>query len=197
MTLRIWWNTEHGCVCSSPNRRIRLAVTLETKKNKRPKIPKRVSCCRACSCMWILLKCILNSYAECTYILLSGLMRCLSVGMTISSEDFSPFGVLPINYTFFGQNINPELRFSGIPEDAGSLVLIVRDPDAPGSEVRSTKWIHRRCFYGFGKIASPVPIVFYFESGFRRTSRMKFATFSVYIGSVYMELANPPPPRRW
>lgn len=44
---------------------------------------------------------------------------------------------IPIRYTCDGEDINPTLEISDIPENAKSLVLIVDDPDAPGKT-----WVH-------------------------------------------------------
>lgn len=44
---------------------------------------------------------------------------------------FSSGGRIPKEYTCDGKNVNPPLDFAGIPENAGSLVLIVDDPDSP------------------------------------------------------------------
>jgi len=51
--------------------------------------------------------------------------------MTISSPAFEANGPIPRQYTCDGQNINPPLKFGGLPADAKSLALIVDDPDAP------------------------------------------------------------------
>lgn len=57
--------------------------------------------------------------------------------MTITSPVFKHKTKTPIKYTCDGENINPPLEFSGIPEETKSLVLIVDDPDAP-----SKTWVH-------------------------------------------------------
>lgn len=51
--------------------------------------------------------------------------------MTITSTAFSQNQMLPKKYTCDGDDVNPPLTFSLIPENAKSLVLIVDDPDAP------------------------------------------------------------------
>jgi Raf kinase inhibitor-like YbhB/YbcL family protein len=61
--------------------------------------------------------------------------------MNISSPVFSNNGPIPKKYTCDGENINPPLSISGIPENTKSLVLIVDDPDAP----RDT-WVHWTVF---------------------------------------------------
>jgi Raf kinase inhibitor-like YbhB/YbcL family protein len=51
--------------------------------------------------------------------------------MQIDSPDFPEGGNIPARFTCEGQNINPGLRFTGVPPTAKSLALLVDDPDAP------------------------------------------------------------------
>ena len=51
--------------------------------------------------------------------------------MEITSPAFKQNEFIPAKYTCEGENVNPELRISGVPEAAKSLALIVDDPDAP------------------------------------------------------------------
>lgn len=53
-------------------------------------------------------------------------------GLQITSSAFGHNQPIPKKYTCQGQDINPPLAISGIPEGTKSLVLIVDDPDAPG-----------------------------------------------------------------
>lgn len=53
------------------------------------------------------------------------------------SPAFSNGHRIPSQYTCDGDDVNPELRFDGIPKDAKSLALIVDDPDSP-----SGNWLH-------------------------------------------------------
>ena len=57
--------------------------------------------------------------------------------MILTSPVFADKGIIPSQYTCDGEDINPPLVFSNVPEDASSLVLIVKDPDAPGKT-----WVH-------------------------------------------------------
>ena len=57
--------------------------------------------------------------------------------MKIESPVFEQNKSIPSKYTCDGEDIYPPLKFSRIPEDAKSLVLIVDDPDAPGGT-----WVH-------------------------------------------------------
>ena len=51
--------------------------------------------------------------------------------MKITSSGFQNNSKIPEKYTCDGENINPPLSFSDIPQNAKSLVLIMDDPDAP------------------------------------------------------------------
>jgi Raf kinase inhibitor-like YbhB/YbcL family protein len=51
--------------------------------------------------------------------------------MTLTSPAFIEGGKIPSKYTCEGQNINPELNISGVPQNAKTLVLIMDDPDVP------------------------------------------------------------------
>jgi Raf kinase inhibitor-like YbhB/YbcL family protein len=51
--------------------------------------------------------------------------------LQIRSTVFAHNGHIPVRYTCEGENVNPPLEFSEIPEGTKSLALIVEDPDAP------------------------------------------------------------------
>jgi Raf kinase inhibitor-like YbhB/YbcL family protein len=71
-------------------------------------------------------------------ILLNGaLSRAGEAGMNITSPVFGDHQEIPQKYTCQGQDINPPLQLSGIPDGTKSLALIVDDPDAP-----SKTWVH-------------------------------------------------------
>ncbi|MGM0366475.1 MAG: YbhB/YbcL family Raf kinase inhibitor-like protein [Actinomycetota bacterium] len=57
--------------------------------------------------------------------------------MEIISTAFSHNENIPARYTCDGQDINPPLEFSNIPEGTRSLALIADDPDAPAKT-----WVH-------------------------------------------------------
>lgn len=57
--------------------------------------------------------------------------------MQISSPAFNDNQEIPSQYTCQGQDINPALEISDIPDTAQTLALIVDDPDAPMGT-----WVH-------------------------------------------------------
>jgi Raf kinase inhibitor-like YbhB/YbcL family protein len=61
--------------------------------------------------------------------------------MEIESPVFKSNKLIPSKYTCDGENVNPPLIISHVPENAKSLVLIVDDPDASrGTFVHWTVW---------------------------------------------------------
>ena len=61
--------------------------------------------------------------------------------MRIESPAFKGNKLIPLKYTCDGEDVNPPLLISDVPENAKSLVLIVDDPDAPrGNWVHWTVW---------------------------------------------------------
>jgi len=59
------------------------------------------------------------------------------LGLKVTSPVFKNNEFIPVKYTCDGEDVNPPLRFEGIPEEAKCLVLIVDDPDAPMGT-----WVH-------------------------------------------------------
>jgi Raf kinase inhibitor-like YbhB/YbcL family protein len=62
--------------------------------------------------------------------------------LSITSTAFEDGGEMPAIYTCEGDDISPPLSFSGVPELAQTLVLIVDDPDAPDPKAPRTTWVH-------------------------------------------------------
>lgn len=54
-----------------------------------------------------------------------------AAAMSLTSPAFPPGGRLPPRFTADGEGVSPPLVWSGVPEDAEQLALIVEDPDAP------------------------------------------------------------------
>ncbi|NTV83650.1 MAG: YbhB/YbcL family Raf kinase inhibitor-like protein, partial [Bacteroidales bacterium] len=57
--------------------------------------------------------------------------------MQVTSIAFQNGNPIPVKYTCDGEDISPPLSWTGVPETAQSLVLIVDDPDAPAGV-----WVH-------------------------------------------------------
>lgn len=62
--------------------------------------------------------------------------------MQISSPAFAHNAPIPSMYTCDGENVNPPLEFSDIPESARSLVLLMEDPDVPKHLKPDGMWDH-------------------------------------------------------
>jgi Raf kinase inhibitor-like YbhB/YbcL family protein len=60
----------------------------------------------------------------------------------LSSPAFADGTPIPAKYTCEAENISPPLAWSGVPEGAKSLVLIVDDPDAPDPRAPKMVWVH-------------------------------------------------------
>jgi Raf kinase inhibitor-like YbhB/YbcL family protein len=50
----------------------------------------------------------------------------------VSSHAFNDGGSIPTRFTCDGRGESPPLRWTGVPQQAASIALIVSDPDAPG-----------------------------------------------------------------
>ena len=64
------------------------------------------------------------------------------MSLNISSPSFSHNGIIPVRHTCEGSDISPALGWSGVPNEAKSLVLIVDDPDAPDPAAPKMTWVH-------------------------------------------------------
>jgi Raf kinase inhibitor-like YbhB/YbcL family protein len=62
--------------------------------------------------------------------------------MQLSSPAFAPGGEIPRRHTCEGDDLAPALMWTGVPEGAASLVLIVDDPDAPDPAAPQRTWVH-------------------------------------------------------
>jgi Raf kinase inhibitor-like YbhB/YbcL family protein len=51
--------------------------------------------------------------------------------MRLTTTAFQQGGAIPRRFSPDGEDISPELSWSGVPEDTESFVLIMHDPDAP------------------------------------------------------------------
>jgi Raf kinase inhibitor-like YbhB/YbcL family protein len=64
------------------------------------------------------------------------------MGLALSSPAFVPGGEIPALFTCEGRDLSPALDWTGVPESAKSLVLIVDDPDAPDPKAPKMTWVH-------------------------------------------------------
>ena len=60
-------------------------------------------------------------------------------GLAVRSVAFSNGGHIPPKYSCEGDNVNPALEISSVPEETISLAIIMEDPDA--ANVIFTHWI--------------------------------------------------------
>jgi Raf kinase inhibitor-like YbhB/YbcL family protein len=59
------------------------------------------------------------------------------MGLTLTSSAFKDGEMIPRRYTCDGEDISPDLQWSGTPEATRSLAIICEDPDAPVGT-----WVH-------------------------------------------------------
>jgi Raf kinase inhibitor-like YbhB/YbcL family protein len=62
--------------------------------------------------------------------------------MQLTSSAFQHQGDIPRLYTCDDDDISPPLSWSGVPQNAKSLVLIVDDPDAPDPKAPRMVFVH-------------------------------------------------------
>ena len=62
--------------------------------------------------------------------------------LRITSTAFADGAAIPAKYTCEGGDLSPPLAWSGVPQGAESLVLIVDDPDAPDPQAPRMTWVH-------------------------------------------------------
>jgi hypothetical protein len=56
--------------------------------------------------------------------------------ITLTSAALPQGGAIPRRYTCDGENLSPPLAWTGIPDGARSLLVVLDDPDAPGGVFR-------------------------------------------------------------
>ena len=61
------------------------------------------------------------------------------VTIAVTSEAFAAGAAIPVRYSCRGANTSPPLHWTGIPDRAAALALVVDDPDAPRGTYRH--WI--------------------------------------------------------
>ena len=64
------------------------------------------------------------------------------MSLTITSAAFAPNAAMPTRHTCEGDDVSPQLAWSGAPAGTRSFALIVDDPDAPDPAAPRTTWVH-------------------------------------------------------
>lgn len=64
------------------------------------------------------------------------------MSLSLTSSAFSDGGEIPARHTCEGEDLSPDLAWTGLPEGTRSLVLIVDDPDAPDPAAPRMVWDH-------------------------------------------------------
>ena len=64
------------------------------------------------------------------------------MSLALTSPAFTPGGEIPALFTCEGRDLSPALSWTGAPESAQSLALIVDDPDAPDPKAPKMTWVH-------------------------------------------------------
>jgi Raf kinase inhibitor-like YbhB/YbcL family protein len=62
--------------------------------------------------------------------------------LNLHSTAFVHQGEIPSRFTCQGENVSPQLSWSGVPPGTRSLALIVDDPDAPDPAAPKMTWVH-------------------------------------------------------
>ena len=62
--------------------------------------------------------------------------------LRLTSAAFEPGQAIPSRYTCEGEDLSPPLAWTGVPDNALSLALIVDDPDAPDPKAPQRVWVH-------------------------------------------------------
>ena len=62
--------------------------------------------------------------------------------LTLTSAAFSDGAAIPTKYTCDGDETSPPLAWSGVPDKAMSLALVVDDPDAPDPAAPKRRFVH-------------------------------------------------------
>lgn len=75
--------------------------------------------------------------------------------MQLTSTVFSDGGKIPSKYTGDGPDVSPPLKWTGVPGETRSLVLIVDDPDAPADAW--THWVLYNIPPGTSGLSENVP----------------------------------------
>jgi Raf kinase inhibitor-like YbhB/YbcL family protein len=86
--------------------------------------------------------------------------------MKISSTSFKEGEMIPLKYTCDGENISPELFWTGFSESSKSFAIISDDPDAPVGD-----WVHWVIYnipFSVNELAESIPRNKTFDNGIRQ-----------------------------
>jgi len=64
------------------------------------------------------------------------------MSLVLTSPAFTLGGEIPALFTCEGRDLSPALAWTGVPESAKSLALVVDDPDAPDPKAPKMTWVH-------------------------------------------------------
>jgi len=64
------------------------------------------------------------------------------MAFALTSSAFAHNGAIPRRHTCDGDDVSPPLAWTGVPDGARSLALIVDDPDAPDPKAPKMTWVH-------------------------------------------------------
>ena|SRR5687767_9513536 len=64
------------------------------------------------------------------------------MALTLTSSAFRDQGAIPVQHTCQGKDASPPLAWSGVPDGAQSLALVVDDPDAPDPAAPKMVYVH-------------------------------------------------------
>ena len=76
--------------------------------------------------------------------------------ITVRSTDFGQNQPIPEKHSAYGADVSPALEWSGVPEDAKSIVLMMEDPDA-ASPKPFTHWLVANIPPGAKGLAAALP----------------------------------------
>lgn len=64
------------------------------------------------------------------------------MALRLSSDAFADMSPIPVRHTCDGDDVSPPLAWSGLPEEAKSLALVIDDPDVPDPAAPVQTWVH-------------------------------------------------------
>lgn len=64
------------------------------------------------------------------------------MALILTSPAFAHRGMIPVRHTCDGDDVSPQLVWTGMPPITQSLALVVEDPDAPDPQAPTMTWVH-------------------------------------------------------